>query len=687
MSARSANTALENLTRGLSRTTLPKLPPMLGFEGHEEYQQQVELWKKWISWEQEDPLVLKADELPVYKQRVLYVYKQAVMAMRFWPEIWVDAAEWCFNNDLDSEGDAFLSDGIAANPESCLIAFKKADRLETTLPTEAADKNDIEKGAIVREPYQKLLDSLYDLVSDLKVRQAREQTKLEEDAALDATISTIVSKAEDDEDNDADKAQIEADKANQLKAIQQGYDMQRDLLKRTISFAWIALMRAMRRIQGNGAKSQAGGSRAIFADARPKGMLTSEVYVASALIEHHVYNDKSGTKIFEKGAKLFPLDETFILEYLKHLISIPDITSKPCPSPEYFSHANYQIDARVVFETSVSRLTQNPDTIHKAKPLYIFFHKYESHYGTFEQIKKLERRMAELYPDDPRLLRFAARYTGTDGFDPTAVRPIISPSTQTKPKILMQSIEQQPSLQNSPRPNYIQAVENSPRPQYIQTTNSPKRPFPIEDMENDANRPRKLARGESPLKGAAGRRLDQQKRLQTQGTPTWQSNGPPPFVVPRDITFLLSIIPKPELYYTDPQLQNLKFNSDALVRMLAQTNVPDYGSWKAAREAPRYDGMQSNPAPNPGYPRVDAARSDYERTPSSWNNRSQGGYDRVPSETRDSTSSRAYSSAEAPRSSAGYSDYTRAPNDPMPMNWQSQSQSQGPYLQGSRGYY
>jgi len=88
-------------------------------------------------------------------------------------------------------------------------------------------------------------------------------------------------------------------------------------------------MRAMRRVQGKGAvKSEIGGSRTIFSDARQRGKILSEVYVASALLEHHVYKDPAGTKIFERGAKLFPEDSTFILEYLKHLISIGDTTSK-----------------------------------------------------------------------------------------------------------------------------------------------------------------------------------------------------------------------------------------------------------------------------------------------------------------------------------------------------------------------
>lgn len=220
--------------------------------------------------------------------------------------------------------------------------------------------------------------------------------------------------------------------------------------------------------------------------------------------------------------------------------------------------------------------------------------------------------MSELWPEDPKLSRFSARFS-SEGFDPTAVRLVISPPTQMRPKLpqVMQSIEQQPSIpeHNSPRPQYVQEASPRPQPppQFLQpaSINSPKRPFPIEDSDNELNRPRKLARGESPLKGAAGRRLDQQKRLQ-QGTPSWNAA---PFVVPRDITFLLSIIPRPEDY------KATKFKPDALVRLLRETIVPDYSTWKSAAaeqqqsvvpQQQRYDGMssqnyaQQRPGPMPG---------------------------------------------------------------------------------------
>ncbi|KAI9823314.1 MAG: mRNA 3'-end-processing protein rna14 [Thelocarpon impressellum] len=551
MTARSSNIELENVTRGLNRTTLAKLPPALGFEGDEEYLQQVEIWRKWIQWEKDDPLVLKDEDSAAYKARIVFVFKQAVMALRFWPEIWFDASEFCFQNDLEKEGNDFITQGMAANPESSLLAFKRADRLEATLPADEGEEGLKRRGAVVREPFDNLLDALYELVTKAKAREAQDIARIEENALSNRLLSPSrarLREEDDDDENDAEKDAKEAAQKAQIKVVQEGVSVHIRLLSRTISFAWIALMRAMRRIQGKGKVGDAvGGSRQIFTDARKRGRLTSDVYVASALIEYHCYKDPAATKIFERGMKLFPEDEAFALEYLKHLIAINDVTN-----------------ARAVFETTVSKLTQKPETVRRAKPIYAFFHEYESHYGELSQVSKLEKRMSDLFPEEAPLSRFAHRYA-LQAFDPTAVRPIVSPMAQTRPKAM-------PSIENHT------PVQNSPAPRFAQTTNSPKRPPPAEEPDFETVRPRKLPRGESPLKGAAGRRLDQQKRnLQNQlghgqgagSQGQWATQFPPPPPLPREVLFLLSIIPRADTYHPAT-----RFKAEEMVKLLRETDIP-----------------------------------------------------------------------------------------------------------------
>ena len=184
--------------------------------------------------------------------------------------------------------------------------------------------------------------------------------------------------------------------------------------------------------------------------------------------------------------------------------------------------------------------------------------------------------MSETFPDDARLASFSQRFSH-EGFDPTTVRPIISPVTQTRPKsIPMPSIELTTSTQTSP-PNH-----------FIPTVNSPKRALPLEESDNDSNRPRKLLRGESPLKGAAGRRLDQQKRNRQPPEMSYlegQSNTHPLLStpLPRDVLFLLSIIPKSTTYHAT------KFNPQEIVRLIRDTHIPS--SVSQLRPPPPQNGV------------------------------------------------------------------------------------------------
>lgn len=228
-------------------------------------------------------------------------------------------------------------------------------------------------------------------------------------------------------------------------------------------------------------------------------------------------------------------------------------------------------DARAVFETIVGKLTAKPENIARSKPLFLFFHEYEAQFGELAQITKIEQRMATLFPEDPQLQRFSRRFASPT-FDPTTVRPIISPRTQMKPVMpvmpsVMPSIEEAmpnapPQVQApeqriaSPAPNLL----NSPRLANLPiVTNSPKRP--LEDGDDSAQ-PRKLARGESPLKGAAGRRLDAARRnmAASGSTPVGLPQGPAP--LPRDINFLLGIIPPAHTYH------ETRFKPEGMVNML-----------------------------------------------------------------------------------------------------------------------
>lgn len=185
---------------------------------------------------------------------------------------------------------------------------------------------------------------------------------------------------------------------------------------------------------------------------------------------------------------------------------------------------------------------------------------------------KLQTRVKDLFPDDPTLSSFSQRFKAPN-FDATAIRLIVSP-TQMRPKARALPIVEVPSQQQEDTPS----KSNAP------FGNSPKRPLPLDDSDTDGGRPRKAVRGESPLKGAAGRRLDQQKRNRQNDTP--QHDAPSHFPPPQPplgnlITFLLSILPKGNTYHT-PYLQ-----PNSITKMLRDTHVPTHESQLPQRHGTR----------------------------------------------------------------------------------------------------
>lgn len=331
MTARSSNVQLQNITRNLRRNTVPVLPPAPGCEGYEQYMEQLGIWKQWIEWEIGDPLVFrKNNDFDAYKARVLFVYKQALISLRFWPEIWFEAVEFCFSNDLDEIGNDLLNKGIEANPESCLLTFKKADRYELATAGEEGDSAAKRRGKAIKGIYKVLLDSLYEAMAKEKSREAQELAQIEAQYAGQA--EQTVEKADDGEEepNEQEISELEQRKAQHIDGARRSSAAYTHMLKKTVTFSWIALMRSMRRVQGKGRPKddELGGSRMVFGDARKRGQVTTDLYIESAYIEFHCYEPEATRKIFERGLKLYPDDEQFALEYIRHLTNNSEHTSK-----------------------------------------------------------------------------------------------------------------------------------------------------------------------------------------------------------------------------------------------------------------------------------------------------------------------------------------------------------------------
>ena len=505
MQCRTAKVQLDQKLDGLDRKSLPRLPPLYDCAGEDEFAFQVEKWRAWINWEKEDPLVFQGEDDAEYRKRILFAYKQATMSLAFYPQIWFEAASWCFAQGTDqvsTEGEQLLDKGISANPESVLLAMMKADRIESSLETGNTDEVLIRNGDKLDEPYENVHTALYALRTKVTEKDKRAVAQIQEHFAAFPPEDEHTKADEDGDDNEGPGDEKPMNREEQIRAqidsVKKASAAQLDTLKRMISYIWVAKMRAFRRVQGQGKPQKKGeapkqtvkGFRGVFSDARPRGPLSSDVYIASALMEWQCYRDPSAIKIFERGMKLFPTDEFFILEYIKHLIADNDVTN-----------------ARVVFESTIPKLTNSSDFTldqqrEKCRPLFDFMLDYESKYGDLAQIHKLERRMADLYPEELDVSRFSNRFA-LPSFDAMHAQIIISP-TQAQPKDPSSQLEapQQPTVTvkevNTPKGPEILLGPNGP---YVA---SPKRPLEDSDTESPQ---RKYFRPESPLKGAAGARM------------------------------------------------------------------------------------------------------------------------------------------------------------------------------------
>ncbi|CAH1799459.1 unnamed protein product [Owenia fusiformis] len=75
----------ENMTKGLQRN-LPSIPPT----NTPEEAKQVELWKKYISWEKSNPL--RTEDHAKMTTRVMFAFEQCLLCLGHHPDIWYEAA-------------------------------------------------------------------------------------------------------------------------------------------------------------------------------------------------------------------------------------------------------------------------------------------------------------------------------------------------------------------------------------------------------------------------------------------------------------------------------------------------------------------------------------------------------------------------------------------------------------------
>ncbi|RKP09201.1 hypothetical protein THASP1DRAFT_14564, partial [Thamnocephalis sphaerospora] len=329
MTARAAVRELKQMAEMLNRSSLPRPS-----QWTEKELNQLSAWNRYLAWERQDPL--RIEDAATRSARISFAYKQAVMTMRFYSEIWFAAATFAAEEDRHDEAIALYKSGIEVLPTSCLLHFALAELYEERKRVPEA-----------RAVYETFLETLNGQITGMEA-----EAKAEAEQVGAASAHSAGNRRS----------------PNQVMAR---WKQRIDVAKRTCTLAWVMMMRFARRSEG--IKT----ARQIFSRARKSPHITYHLFVASALMEYHCSKDAGvAGRVFELGLKSFG-DAEYVREYLAYLI-----------------RTNDDNNTRALFERTIHTLPTE-----KADPTWRLFLAYESDYGELTGAREAESRYLTAFPN------------------------------------------------------------------------------------------------------------------------------------------------------------------------------------------------------------------------------------------------------------------------------------------------
>ncbi|KAG9303333.1 hypothetical protein G9A89_013659 [Geosiphon pyriformis] len=448
MTARTALRELRGFMEEINRNVIP-VPPK--WERAE--LQQLDAWKRWIAWEKTNPLAF--EDRTQLAQRVIYAYKQAMMYMRHYPEIWFEASNYWVELGKEEDAANLLKSAMECLPTSFLVHFAYAELQEHRKLYPQA-----------RESLETLIKNLTGQIQcieqsakdeiELLMRQSVESSPEESGGQipiqLDGEMREQLRIRE--KEREKDRGRIEERKQRQVEEIACGCSM-----------VWIMLMRYARREEGVEV------ARNIFTKARKFPYLTYHVFVSAALMEYYFTKDpKIAGKIFDLGHKTFGDNSEYVIQYLDFLIGLND-----------------NQNALAVFQKTLKGMPPE-----KAKIIWDKYSHYLSHFADLETLRKLDEKRAKKYPDETPLGRFAQRCSYLNiniisqreiGAKPGPPDRSVSPPEANRPtkaheeeqdfhaakRALLNSVQPE----KYPRPDFRQWVQYKPTPEQLRRPTFP----------------------------------------------------------------------------------------------------------------------------------------------------------------------------------------------------------------------
>lgn len=409
MDARSWNTEWHNATERLLRRDV--IPIGIHNDHNNLVHTQLQLWYKWIALERENKLNLKDDTL--VQQRIEYVYKQAVMALPFVPELWFKFNKFWLRSNEEANSNKcieLLNEALVLNPRSYLLTFQLSEMYEKD--------NTINKAT---ETYDNLISALTDdynnINNEIELIASRElNNKIDGENTEEKKNNNEDDSSDNDDDDDNFKPltfQLSEEDSLRLSKLQE----KKDELNKAITLVYTKLMMACKRSKG------IKEARGVFKQARNSFEgIGYEFYVENALMEYHSDNLKTASKIFELGMKHFKKQGEFLLAYLDFLIMINKGESIKVLFEQgltaLLQDVNIENDQNGDSTTGASmrlqeaKIKENAKKKNCIKKFIKKFSRYQSVYGDLDLIKSLDSRYEEYFPDDDSIELFSDRYRG-----------------------------------------------------------------------------------------------------------------------------------------------------------------------------------------------------------------------------------------------------------------------------------
>ncbi|KAH8244975.1 hypothetical protein KR032_003410, partial [Drosophila birchii] len=345
MNARRVAKELEYHTKGLNRN-LPAVPPTLTREEIK----QVELWKRFITYEKSNPL--RTEDTALVTRRVMFATEQCLLVLTHHPAVWHQASQF-----LDTSARVLTEKGVRVEPTNVHVYVETNNRVDFwPLPA-----------GFSCWPWRRSRSKTKSNTESLDVQAAK---IFADECAniLERSINGVLNR------NallyfayaDFEEGRLKYEKVHSM------YNKLLQLPDIDPTLVYVQYMKFARRAEG--IKS----ARGIFKKAREDVRSRYHIFVAAALMEYYCSKDKEiAFRIFELGLKRFGGSPEYVMCYI-----------------DYLSHLNEDNNTRVLFERVLSSGGLSP---HKSVEVWNRFLEFESNIGDLSSIVKVERRRSAIF--------------------------------------------------------------------------------------------------------------------------------------------------------------------------------------------------------------------------------------------------------------------------------------------------